>query len=147
MQAKVKHRGFAGFFADLVDFLLGLAHDFFDARGMDSTVGDQRTDRQARDFAAYRVEARDGDGFGGVIDDDVDAGGGFERADVATFATDEAALQVVGRQLHHGHGALVDELTGVALNRRGDDGLGAAGGFFLGVFFDALDVESHRGQG
>jgi hypothetical protein len=102
VQAEVEHRLLAGLAAHLVDVLLGLLHHLLDAGRVDAAVGDQRADRQPRDLAAHRVEARDRDRLGGVVDDHVDAGGGLERADVAALAADQPALHVVGRQRHHG---------------------------------------------
>src|SRR5262245_28890979 len=76
-----------------IDLRLRLGDDLFDAGGVDAAVGDQAPDRQARDLAPDRVEARDRDRLGRVVDDHVDAGGGLERAHVAALATDEPALQ------------------------------------------------------
>jgi len=41
---------------------------------VDTAVGDQLGDRQPGDLAADRVEARQDDGLGRVIDDQVDSG-------------------------------------------------------------------------
>ena len=60
---------------------------------------EQLLERQAGDLAADAVEAGEDDGVRRVVDDDVDAGEVLERADVAAFAADDAALHVVGREL------------------------------------------------
>jgi hypothetical protein len=114
---------------------------------MDPPVGHQGADRQPRDLAPHRVEARDRQGLGGVVDDHVDAGGGLERADVAALAADQPTLHVVGRQGHDRHRALVDELRGVALDRGRDDRLGAGLALALGLVGDALDLGGGRGLG
>jgi len=54
--------------------------------------------RDRRHFAAYRVESGQDDRFGGVVDDQVDAGGGLQGADIAPFATDDATFHLIGRQ-------------------------------------------------
>src|SRR5688572_26765046 len=97
MQAEIEDRLLARFLADLVDFLLGLADAFFDSRRVNAAILDERADRDACDLAAYRVEARNRDRLGGVIDDHVDAGRGFERSDVTAFAADEATFEIIGR--------------------------------------------------
>jgi hypothetical protein len=97
MNTEVEHGLLAGLLALRVDFLLRLAHHFFDARGMDAPVGNQRTDRDACDLATHGVEARDRDRLRRVIDDHVDARRCFERADVAALASDQPALQVIRR--------------------------------------------------
>ena len=88
--------GFFAVAADLrVDFLLRFGDELFDPRGMDAAVGDELVERDAGDFAADRIERADDHHAGRVVDDHVDAGGFFERADVATFAADDAALHFV----------------------------------------------------
>jgi hypothetical protein len=72
--------------------------------GMNPPVGDQRLDCLSRDLAAVGVEAREDDGARGIVNDQVNAGGQFERPDIASFAADDAALEVVARQVDHGHG-------------------------------------------
>ena len=63
--------------------------------GMDAPVGDEVLHGDAADLAAHRVEARDGDALRRVVDDEVGPGQLLERADVASFAADDAAFQVV----------------------------------------------------
>ena len=47
------------------------------------------------DFPAHRIKAADDDDAGRVVDDHVDASFFFERANIATFATDDPALHIV----------------------------------------------------
>src|SRR6185503_8020576 len=61
VQAEIEHGLLARFLADLVDFLLGLANALLDASRVNATIRDERADRDARDLAADRVEARDRD--------------------------------------------------------------------------------------
>ena len=58
----------------LLDLLLGLGDDLFDARRMDAAVLDQLGQRQPGDLAAHRIEARQRDRVRRVVDDQVDAG-------------------------------------------------------------------------
>jgi hypothetical protein len=89
----------AGLAHDEVDFGAGLGHDFLDAAGVDAAVGHELGEGQAGDFAADRVEGADDDRFRGVVDDQVHARGLFEGADVASLATDDAALHLVVGQM------------------------------------------------
>ena len=52
-----------------------------------------------RPSAAYGIEARDGYALGRIVDDEVRAGQLFEGTDVASFATDDTALQIVRRNM------------------------------------------------
>ena len=112
----------------LVGLVLDLLDDFLDARRMDAAVGDQPLDRLLRDLAAVRIEAGEDDRAGRVVDDQIDAGGELERADVAPLAADDAALEIVARQIDDRDRRLDRVLGGAALDGFGDVLLGAVGG-------------------
>ena len=104
VEAQLERDGLA-FLADgLLRLVLHLLDDLLDARRMDAPVGDEALDGLLGDFAAVGVETREDDGAGRVVHDQIDAGRQFERADVAAFAADDAALQVVARQVDDRHG-------------------------------------------
>ena len=109
----------------LVGFFLHLLDDFFDPRRVNAAVGDQPLDRLLRDLAAVGIEARQDDRARRVVDDEVDAGGELERADVAPFAADDAALEIVARQVDDRDGGFDRVLGGAALDGFGDVLLGA----------------------
>ena len=91
-------RGGLAFLADrLVHLGLDLVDDLLDARRMDAAVGDEAANRLPRDFPAEGIEGRQDDRAGRVVDDELDAGRGFERADVAPFAADDPPFHVVAR--------------------------------------------------
>ena len=81
----------------------------------------RRLERQPGDLAPHAVEARQQHRARGVVDDEVDPGERLERADVAPLAADDAALELVGLELHHRHGGLHRVAAGHALHapRRG----------------------------
>ena len=85
----------AGLAHDDVDLGAGLGDDLLDAAGVDPAVLDELGQGQAGDLAADRVEAADDDRLGRVVDDQVDARGLLEGADVAALAADDAALHLV----------------------------------------------------
>ena len=66
----------------LVELGAGLGDQFFHSAWMNPAVGDQCLEGAARHLAADRVEARDADGVGRVIDDHIDASRQLERANV-----------------------------------------------------------------
>ena len=74
-----------------------------------------------RGLATHRVEAAEHHGLGGVVDDQVHAGGRLEGPDVAALATDDAALHVLAREREHADGRLGGLLGGHALDRDRDD--------------------------
>ena len=119
----------------LVGLVLHLLDDFFDARRVDAAVGNQPLDGLLGDLAAVGIEARQDDRARRVVDDQIDAGGELERADVAALAADDAALQIVARQIDHRDRGFDGVLGGAALDGFGDVLLGAIGGGFarLGV--------------
>ena len=109
----------------LVGLVLDLLDDFFDARRVDAAVGDQPLDRLLGDLAAVGIEAGEDDRARRVVDDQIDAGGELERADVAPLAADDAALQIVARQIDDRDGRLDRVLGAAALDGFGDVLLGA----------------------
>ena len=114
--------------------------------GMDAAVRDQPFDCLAGDLAAERIEAREDDGAGRVVDDQLDARGGLERADVAALAPDDAPLHVVARQVHDRDGRLDRVLGRAPLNRVGDDLLRLRGRGLARLGFEPLDqVGARRG--
>src|SRR5690606_5589239 len=75
---------------------LGLFDGLLDAGRVHAAVGDQPVEGLDGDRLPDLVKAGDDDHAGRVVDDDVDAGGLLDRADVAALAPDDAPLHVVG---------------------------------------------------
>ncbi len=119
--ADLDQRVFAGADALRLDGDLGPLVLLLDALRMDAPVEHQRFQGHPADFAAYRIEAGQQNGFRGVVDDDVDAGHGLVRADVAALAADDPAFHVVARQVEHRDDRLRGLLAGDALDGEGDD--------------------------
>lgn len=115
---------------------LGLLHHLLDAGGMDAAVLDELLQGDAGDFPAHRVEAGDGDGLRRVVDDQIHAGHGLQRADVAALAADDAALHLVIGQGNHRDGGFGHMVGGAALNGQGQDLLGAGVGLLLELGLD-----------
>ena len=88
---------------------------------MDPAILDQLGQGQLGGLAANVVEGADDDHAGGVVDDDVDAGGLLEGADVAAFPADDAALDVVAGNVDAADGGVGGVLGGVAVDGAGQD--------------------------
>ena len=106
---------------------------------MNAAVRDQLLDRRLGHCAPVRVEGGEDDGARRVVDDEVDAGGQFEGADVAPFAADDAPLEVVARQVDHRHRGLDRVLGGAALDGFGDVLLRLGGGRLAGFGVEPLE--------
>ena len=108
---------------------------------MDAAVGDERVQGQAGDFPADHVEAADDDHARRVVDDQVDAGGLFEGADVAALAADDPPFHfVVGNA--DGAGRRLGGMRGRVALQRGDDDL--AGLLFAGLGQLLVAAEDRR---
>ncbi len=107
--------------------------------GMDAAVRNQTLDGLLGDLPAVRIEAGQDDRAGRVIDDEIDAGGLFERADVASFAPDDAAFQIVARQVDDRDRGLDGVLGGAALNGFGDVLARFRGGLLARLGIEPLD--------
>ena len=127
----------------LADLFLGLVlhflDDFLDARRMDAAVRDQALDGFLRDLAAVGIEAGEDDRARRVVDDEIDAGGDLEGADVPPFTADDAALQVVAREIDDRYGRLDRVLGGAPLDRFGDVVLRAIDGGLARLGIEALE--------
>ena len=126
-----------------VDLLLGLGNHFLNPGGMDTTVLDELFERQSRDFAPDGVKAGDGDRLGSIVDNQIAAGKGFDAADVAAFAADDAALHLVVGEGYDGDGDLTCVVGGTALDGGGDDFSRPLVRFFLVLGFHFLDLHGH----
>ena len=109
---------------------------------MDAAVADELRERQPGDLAAHRIEAAEHDRVGRVVDDEVDAGGLLEGADVAPLAADDAALHLVGRDGHRGHRGLSGVVDHDALDGGDDDIASAVLGVLASGALDGPD-EAH----
>ena len=114
-------RPFAGVADRLLHLGFGLFEGLFDRSRVDAAIGHELLEGDPGDLPTDRVEGRHRNRLGGVIDDEIDPGDGFEGADVATLPTDDAALHVVGREGHHRHGRFGDDLGGQALDGSGEN--------------------------
>ena len=133
----------AGLADDEVDLGAGLGDDLLDAPGMDAPVAHELRERDSGDLAADRIEAREHDRLGRVVDDQVDAGRLLEGADVAALAADDPALHLVVREMDDGHGVLRGVVRGDPLHRGHDDVAGLLGGLLAGAPLDRPG-ELHR---
>ena len=97
-------------------FSSGFFHSFLNAGRVDAAVGNELLQRQPGDFPADRVEARQGDGLRGVVDNQIHAGQGFQSPDIPAFPADNAALHFIAGQGHHRNGGLAHMVRGAAGN-------------------------------
>ena len=100
---------------------------------MDAAVGDECLEGHASGLATNGLEAREQDGLRGVVDDERDARDLLEGADVSTLAADDAALEIVGGDVHGGDGDLAGLVGGAALDGRGHDLAGGLVGLGSGT--------------
>ena len=77
VEAELERRRFAFLPDRFLHLRLDLLDHFLDAGRMDAAVGDQPLDRLTRDLPAKRIEAREDDRAGRVVDDQLDACGQF----------------------------------------------------------------------
>src|SRR5581483_5224744 len=123
----------------LIELLANLLDELLDARRMNASILHEALERDAGDLAADRIEAGENDRFRRVVDDEIDAGRQLERADVTAFASDDAALHVLAREIDDGDGVLRDVIRSHALNGHAEDLLGFEVAELVGFGLDALD--------
>src|SRR5258705_4507692 len=103
------------------DFLSRLVDDFLDAARVDAAIGDELLERQSRDLAADRIEARHHHRVRRVVDDDINSCRQLEGANVPAFATDDASLHFIVGERYCRHCSLDALLCRDALDRQRDD--------------------------
>ncbi len=98
----------------------GLVHDFLDAPRVNPSVRDESFQRQPTHLAAHGIEARHHHGVRRVVDDHVHPGRRFERANIATLASNDPALHLVGGEGDGGHRGLGGGLGREPLDGKGE---------------------------
>src|ERR687897_667239 len=88
---------------------------------MDPAILYELLERQPRRLPPDRVERRQHDRLGRVVDDEVHTCRPLERADVPSLTTDDPALHVLGREREHGDGRLTRVFGSDALDSDRDD--------------------------
>ena len=136
-----------GPFATLADLALDgldrLGMDVLDPGRLDAPVQDQLLEREACLLSPDRVEARQHHGLRGVVDDQVGAGHGLERPDVAAFTTDDATLHVLVGERHGLDRRFGGQLRSDPLHRDRGDLAGTLVALFPGLGLDVTN-ENHR---
>ena len=131
-------------FPDLrFQILLSFFYSFFDSRRMDAPVKNQFFQRESCDFASDRVETRQNDSFRRIVDDELDARERFERADVASFASDDTALHFVVWKIDDSDRVFCDMIRSAPLDCLSDELLGL---FFCIGFRFGFDLTNHHGS-
>ena len=115
---------FAGAPDSFVDVSDGAVDALLDAGGLDPSVFDELGKCQFRDFPANRVETGQGDNAGGVINDDVNAGSGFQSPDITSFAADETAFHLIIGQGNNRCGAFRHDVGSEPVYGEGEDATG-----------------------
>ena len=113
--------------------MAALFHRLLDAGGVDTAIADQTLQRHAGHLAAGLVKGGQGDGFRGIIDDQIHAGSGLQCADVAALAADDAALHLIAGQRYHADGGLAAMVGSAAADGLSDEVAGDVIAVFLQV--------------
>src|SRR5262245_3129944 len=88
---------------------------------MNAPVGDELIERNPGDLSANGIESAHYDDAGSVVDDDINAGRFFKRANVATFAADDATLHFIAGDVDRARRCLSSMSGGKSLDRRQQD--------------------------
>ncbi len=119
----------------------------FDAGRVDAAVHHQLVEGQAGHFAADRVEGGKQDGVRGIVHDDFYAGSGFQGADVATFAADDAAFDFIALDGEGGNGVFDGGFGSGTLDGVDNDAFRFLGGVQTGLVHHIVDVSLRLGAG
>ena len=109
---------------------------------MNAAVSDQAFKGHAGNLAAGLVKAGQRDGLRRIVNDQIAAGGGLQRADVAALAADDAALHLITGQRHNADGGLARGIGRAAGNGLTDQLAGKVVALVLHVCLIGADL--HR---
>ena len=98
--------------------------DLFDTRGVNTSICNQLLDSLLGHGPTIGVETRQDDGLWCVVDNELDLRRHLECSDVAAFAPDDPALEIVAREVDDRHGGFDRVFRGAALNGLRDDVFG-----------------------
>ena len=107
---------------------------------MDASVHHELVQGEPRYFSAHGIEAGKHDSLRGVVDDDFDSGGGFEGTDVAAFATDDSAFDLIVVDMEHCYRVFHGGFRSHALDALDHDALGLLVGGHLGLVHNVVDI-------
>ena len=130
-----KHGALTFGFDGGINLTAGFFNGFLDSRRMDASVRNESFEGDSGDLTPHGLEARERDGLGCVIDNQVDSGQLFDCPDVAAFTSDNSALHFVVGQRHNADRGLRNVVGGAALNREGNDLARNLIGFFFCLLF------------
>ena len=116
INAHVEHCAFTRGFNFLVKLFLNLGNRFFDARGMNTPVGNKFFQSQARNLAANGVKTRQNDHFGRIVNNKLDTRGIFQRPYISAFAPYYSRLHIVAGNGHNRNGYFRSVVGGATLN-------------------------------
>ena len=119
-----------------------LVNGLLDAGGMDTAVSNQALKGHAGNLAAGLVKAGQRDGLRRIVNDQIAAGGGLQRADVAALTADDAALHLITGQRHNADGGLAGGIGRTAGNGLTDQLAGEVVALVLHVCLIGADL--HR---
>lgn len=133
VNAQIEQNFFAFFVYLLLGFARYLLHDFFNTGGMNPSVRYEPFKRGFRDFFAHRIEARNNDRFGSIVNNDIDSRERFKGADIPPFAADDAPFHFVARQRYRRNRYITGRFGCNALNCRNEN---------VARFFSAVNCAS-----
>ena len=123
----------------LLNLFLSLLDHFFNTGRMNTTVVNQLFQSNAGNLAAHRIKAGNNNCLRSIVDNQVNAGQSFQSADIATLATDNAALHLIIRQTNNGNGGLSDMVSSAALNCQRDNLASLSVSIILSLLLQLLD--------
>ena len=126
---------------DLVlKLFLHLCHDLFDTCGMDATIRHQLMECQTAHLTTYGVKGADDDGFGRIVDDDLNAGSCLQCTNVTSFASDDTSFHLVVVDMEHADRVFDGCFSSHTLDGLDDDLLRLRIGVELGLVHDLIDI-------
>ena len=105
----------------LVHELFSLRVHLFDAGRVNAAVSDEVFHGNAANLATNGIEARNGNALRGIVDEQIHARKLLEATNIAALAANDAALQIIGRNMNGFHRSFSRMIGSNALNGEAQD--------------------------
>ena len=131
----------------IVELFLNLGNHLFNTSRMNASVGNQLMQGQAANLSADRIESRDYDSLGSVVNYDFNTTGSFQGTDVTAFTSDDTAFHLVIINMENAYRILNGGFSSNALNRLDNYLLGLLVGIKFGLVHNFIHIAGSIGTG
>ena len=139
MDTKVDRCTFTGFYDFFFYLFTYFSHYFFDACGVDTSVGHKLMQCQTGNFTSNRGECGKNDCFRSIINNDFHTGGCFQSTDITSFTSDDTSFDFIRFDMEYRYGVFDCSFRSYPLDRLDNDTFCFFAGSQFGIIHNIVD--------